>query len=222
MQVDAEENLFNEVLIQLVAEKPFLHNKTYRTYQDNCKRRDAWHEIATNVYLATNIETSAEKVQNKWEKLRTLYDKEAAIRNSYTPSGSAAPEETGLRFEYFEAMKYLNKSPKSSVSFSSYRKPKNHISAKVNETDDASMSNETLEIVEDLENDESEVVELSDVDVNATDLSVEKIARKKEADNDFYEVIERSFIKVPENKQRECFFAVKRLIRNVKEQRPKN
>lgn len=58
--------------------------------------------------------------------------------------------------------------------------------------------------------------------VSEPDSAIEKTARQKEIDNDVYNIIESNFLRVPEKKQVECFFAVRRLIRNIRENRLKN
>lgn len=75
-------------------------------------------------------------------------------------------------------------------------------------------------IFSELETDEHQEEDFDDV--SAPNSLVEKMARGKEADNDFYNVIEKTFMKVPEEKQGECFFSIRRLIRNTKKKCPTN
>ncbi|XP_043211406.1 transcription factor Adf-1-like [Amphibalanus amphitrite] len=90
-----------ELLIHTVAKYPWLYDKSHRSYKDNIKKTNSWHEISKNLKIT---EDEAKKV---WTDLRNSYRKIHARVKAGAPSGSGATDAAkhqGSRWWLYESM----------------------------------------------------------------------------------------------------------------------
>ncbi|XP_043474036.1 protein CLEC16A homolog [Leptopilina heterotoma] len=169
------------------------------------------------------------KVQKIWADLKSDFDEQRERNKKYTPSGSEAPDEYPP-FVYYKAMNFLEKSSDYREIISSQHKRTVSRDQSDSDEDDDNDNNRNNQFdncnFEDIENNNDDssnvqpIIESEEESENTPGLSqVEDRLRRYEEENDLFICFEDMFNCISKKNQPMCFFTIKNIIIQKRQQR---
>ncbi|XP_033228412.1 uncharacterized protein LOC117180166 isoform X2 [Belonocnema kinseyi] len=170
------------------------------------------------MFELTESSTTVKHVVARWKLLYKKYHQEHKKEKRYIQSGLAAPENEPLTWKYYDMMDFLEQHIQHRKTASHFK-----LSGDDNdwETDESDDDNDHIEHGDDQQYvHETSAHEINVISTNDRVDNAENVRPEDDYDNDYMLIFRDAWQKIPEQHRQNCFFKLRKMIRNKKQGLP--